>query len=205
MRQASLILSLILLLIVTLTWFQPDNATDPKPWQIIIKEDGNSQVFNLHLGQSKLSEAQTVFRDLGKAAVFTEVNKTPVIEVFFDSVNLAGLSAKVIAIVDIPSKEIEPILSRAVTVTRQPSGAKKHELAENDSHLITNRPIRSLSYIPSVSIDKDTVKHRFGKPNSVQVLSTTDSEIWLYPAINMKVIFNPDSKTVLYFHTKENH
>lgn len=203
MRQASLALTVILLLIAVITWLQPERSHEPKPWDIQLMTDGNSQVFNLHLGTSPLSEAQALFNDHGKVAIFSQVDKRPAVEVYFDSINLAGLSAKVILILDVSAAEVDAMLARSVKVTQQKSGSKKHQLAPSDSQLIVTKPIRSLSYIPSVTIDKTMAKSRFGRPQSIENLNGMGNETWHYPAINLKIFFNPDNKTILYFHHQQ--
>lgn len=204
MRQFFLIFGLLVLLIATITLLQPSREHEPKPWDILIMPDGNSRVFNLHLGHSSLEDAQRQFNDHGEVAVFSKTGGQEAnIEAYFNSVNLAGLSAKVILTFNVPNEEITAILTRTINPSQQESGSIKYELLSSDLASMASKPIKAIDYIPSVTVDQATIEHRFGQAKQIKHTDKSNNQIWFYPDINLKVFFNEGNKTIFHYHIKD--
>lgn len=197
------IVGLLISLIIVITLLQPSREQDPKPWDIQLMPDGNSRVFNLHLDHSRLRDAQRQFNDLGEVAIFTEQGKQPVLESYFSSVNLAGLSAKVILTLDLSDTELTSMMSNSVKQSQQESGSIKYELIDKDENAVSSSLIKAIDYIPSVTVEKSTIEHRFGKAQEIQQLNESSSQVWLYPDINLKVFINEGNKTIFHYHSKQ--
>lgn len=177
-----------------------------KPWEIVVMPDNNVQVFGIHLGETDYKTAQQALRVFGKTAIFTDPEDNPTVEAYFDSVNLGGLSAKMVLNLDVAEAKVEDMLERATVGKLQPSGAHQHELAEEDKQFLLSSPVAAITYIPSVRLDKDMIQERFGAPDSIETGLPDDEGnsdvIWLYQKQHLTVIFGNNSKTILIYQSK---
>ena len=194
----TLITAAVLTLIVLLIPAKKSPA--PVPWQVEIMSDSFPRVLNLHLKNSSYRDAQTQFHDYGDIALFTDANKAPSLEVYFNSINIAGLSAKIILTLAVTEQEITFLLAHSQKSTLQASGARKHEVASQDIANLLDKPIESLSYIPAVRLDKKTVKFRFGEPEKINIENKEETkQVWYYPAIGLTVFIRDKEKTLFQF------
>ncbi len=181
-------------------------APASKPWEVTVMPDNNIRVFGIHLGQTDYKTAQQKLRVFGKTAIFTDPDNKATVEAFFDSVNLGGLSAKMVLNLDVPEYEIAAMLTRATSGKLQPSGAHQHELVEEDKQYLLTAPVKAITYIPSVRLSKDMVEERFGVPGSIKTGLPDDKgnrdEIWSYPKLNLTVIYASNGKTLLIYQAK---
>lgn len=52
------------------------------PWEVQVLESGHSQVFSLKLGQSTLSQAEKLFREVAELTLFSDEGSEPAVEAF---------------------------------------------------------------------------------------------------------------------------
>ncbi|WP_417499182.1 lytic murein transglycosylase [Methylophaga sp.] len=177
-----------------------------KPWEVTVMPDNNVKVFGIHLGKTDYKTAQQALRVFGKTAIFTDPDNKATVEAYFDSVNLGGLSAKMVLNLDVDEDKIADILERASAGKLQPSGAHQHELAEEDKQFLLSSPVAAITYIPSVRLDEEMIQERFGAPDSTNTGLPDDERnadiIWLYQKLNLTVIFSSNNKTLLIYQTK---
>ncbi|WP_417508623.1 lytic murein transglycosylase [Methylophaga sp.] len=177
-----------------------------KPWEVTVMPDNNVKVFGIHLGKTDYKTAQQALRVFGKTAIFTDPDNKATVEAYFDSVNLGGLSAKMVLNLDVDEDKIADILERASAGKLQPSGAHQHELAEEDKQFLLSSPVAAITYIPSVRLDEEMIEERFGAPDSINTGLPDDEGnadiIWLYQKLNLTVIFSSNNKTLLIYQTK---
>ena len=168
--------------------------------------DNNVQVFGIHLGKTDYKTAQQALRVFGKTAIFTDPDNKATVEAYFDSVNLGGLSAKMVLNLVVDEDKIADMLERASAGKLQPSGAHQHELAEEDKQFLLSSPVAAITYIPSVRLDEEMIQERFGAPDSTNTGLPDDEGnadiIWLYQKLNLTVIFSSNNKTLLIYQTK---
>lgn len=171
------------------------------PWETTIMDDGNIQVFGIHLGKTTLEQAQHIFNLYGKTAIFSQPNHELTIESYFDSINLGGLSAKVILNLMLPEQQIQDLLIHTTNDILQPSGARSYELHNDNTSLLLNLPIISITYIPTVTLDENMILNRFGKAENIQQISINKPSyfIWYYPKIGLSITFNNQEKAVLQY------
>lgn len=175
-------------------------APAPMPWEITIMPDGNSKVFDIHLGKTTFRQAQQIFSQYAKTAIFTEDGKEPSVEAFFDSINLAGLSAKLVLNLAASEEQITTMLSQALEAKLQPSGARRYQLQSRDHATLLDAPIIAITYIPSVRLDETMIRNRFGEPNSISTTSESiDTKIWDYSATGLTIRLNPAEKTIIQY------
>lgn len=193
------IIGISALLIISST--QKSDPIMNMPWETTIMDDGNIRVFGIHLGKTTLKQAQHIFNLYGKTAIFSQPDHELTVESYFDSVKLGGLSAKIILNLIVPKQQIQNILTHATKNILQPSGARRYQLHNNNTSLLLNLPIVSITYIPSVTLDENMILNRFGKAENIQQISTNKPSylIWHYPKIGLSITFNHREKTVLQY------
>ena len=175
----------------------------PMPWEVTLMADGNSKVFDIHLGTTTYRQAQQQLRQYGKTAIFTQEGKAPSIEAFFDSINLGGLSAKLVLNLAIDESKISSMLSHALQARIQPSGARQYQLSNKDNAKLIDAPITAITYIPSVKLDEEMVRYRFGEADEIkQDPDNTNTAIWYYPLLGLAIRINKNEKTILEYRSK---
>lgn len=173
----------------------------PMPWEVTTMEDGNSKVFDIHIGTSTYRHAQQVLRQYGKTAVFTEEGKPSTAEAFFDSINLGGLSGKLVLTLNATDDIVNSLISSALEARIQPSGAHRYVL--NNSDQLIETVVTSITYIPSIKLKANMLRHRFGEPNLISADEENPAtELWHYSDINLMVRRNDNEKTVLQYQSR---
>jgi len=199
MKKFLLGLVLIVVGIASLMLIPSKQLPAPMPWEVNTMADGNIKVFDIHLGSTTYAQAQQLVRQYGKTAIFTQDGSQPSVEAYFDSVNLGGLSAKLVLTLAVDEHVVEALLSQALDARIQDSGAHRYTL-ENSSQLV-NTAVKSLTYIPSIKLNSDMVKHRFGEATSIEKFADMpESELWLYPDLGLSIHLNPNQKTIMQYH-----
>jgi hypothetical protein len=200
------LIGLILTLVgITALMLLPSKQTPaPMPWETTIMADGNTQVFGIHLGKTTYKQAQQLLKSYGKTAIFAQQGHEPTIEAYFESINLGGLSAKIVLNLLVDKKQLETMSNNAIESKLQPSGARRYELNNDDHAQVLDSVIIAITYIPSVNLDEKMIWDRFGKAGNIQ--QSTDQKnllIWQYPKIGLSVTFNTEEKTVLQYHVQQ--
>jgi hypothetical protein len=183
-----------------LLFIPSQQAPAPMPWQITIMPDGKSQVFGIHIGTTTYSHTKELFHEFGKIAAFSEEGKVSTVEAFFDSIHLAGITGKLVLNLDIAEQQITEMMSRAYEARLQDSGAHRYELRNSDKESIVNAPIIAITYVPSVKLNAEVARFRFGEPGSIsQDTVDPDASIWHYPLIDLTIRMNEHDKTILQY------
>lgn len=204
----NLIIGLVLLIggVMLLMLIPSPQAPADKPWEVTVMPDGNSRVLGIHLGQTNYKTVQQQFGVFGTTGLFVDPDGSRSVEAYFDSVNQAGLSAKLVLNLGVTEAQLDAMQARASAGELQPSGAHRHELAEADREILLATAVTGMTYIPSVRLKKDMLRSRFGEPASTEVSEADDNgqstESWLYPDIGLTVLFQPEQKPILVYRAK---
>lgn len=197
---------LIIIGIASLMFIPSPQAPAEKPWEVEVMPDGNSEVLGIHLGNTNYKTAQQQLGVFGKTALFVDPDGSRSVEAYFDSVNLAGLSAKLVMNLEVGKNRMETMLSNAGAGELKPSGAHQYELSEQDRAFLLSVPVIGLTYIPSLKLDRDMIQSRFGEPESIEKSQVDEqgqvTETWFYPAIGLSVLFQPQQKTLLVYRAR---
>lgn len=200
-------LILVIVGIMALMMIPSPQAPAEKPWEVTTMPDGNSRVLGIHLGKTDYKTAQQQLGVFGKTALFVDPDGAQSIEAYFDSINLGGLSAKLVLNLGVSPEQLSSMKSRASAGAIQPSGAHLHELAEVDREFLLSVPIVGMTYIPSVRLAADMIKSRFGQADSIEQSPADEqgriTETWLYPEIGLSVVFQPEQKPILVYRAKD--
>jgi hypothetical protein len=183
-----------------LLFIPSQQAPAPMPWQITLMPDGKSKVFGIHIGTTTYNHTKELFHEFGKIAAFSEEGKASTVETFFDSVHLAGITGKLVLNLDVPEQQITEMLSRAYEARLQDSGAHRYELRNSDKASVVNAPIIAITYVPSVKLNAEVARFRFGEPDSISE-DTIDpnTTIWHYPLTGLTIRMNEHDKTILQY------
>lgn len=176
----------------------------PKPWEIKVMPDNQIEVMGVHLGTTTYAEMQQMWREAGEVGLFISENERITAEVFFESINLGGLSARVVANLQIDENELKTMASRAASAKLQPSGARRYDPAFDDKQRFLAAPVTVITYIPSVRLDEEMVRTRFGEPDDIRAESDeSTAQIWSYPAFGLTVRLDPEERPVLTYTARE--
>jgi len=206
LRNVFLGLLLIVIGIAALMLIPSPQAPAEKPWEVTVMPDGNSRVLGIHLGHTDYKTAQQQLGVFGKTALFVDPDGSKSVEAYFDSINLAGLSAKLIMNLGVAKTRLQSMQEQAGAGELQPSGAHQYELTEQDREYLLRVPVIGLTYIPSVRLDRQMIQSRFGDPARSEQSEMDEkgqiTETWFYPAIGLSVLFQSKQKTLLVYRAK---
>lgn len=186
--------------IAALTLIPSKQEPAPMPWEITVMPDGQISVFDIHLGTTNYRQAQQALGSHGKTSVFSEQGKADTVEAFFNSINMGGLSAKLVLNLVVERDLIEKMKSRATEARLQPSGAHQYQLSNQDNATLIHAPVSAITYIPSVRLTKEMILHRFGSTDLIkQDPNNINTAIWQYPTLGLTIYLNDSEKTILQY------
>lgn len=170
------------------------------PWQIEIQADGSTQVFGLHIGTSRLSDAIEILgSDMDLAIVAaTDADESGNLEMYYGHYKAGLLSGKLILQTHASEQDIKRWSDNSPKFEYMASGlAKKHILLDDDLPQVLDETIISLTFIPSVNLDEEVILARFGEPEKRVALSGVTH--FLYPAKGLDIALHEASKEVLQY------
>ena len=170
------------------------------PWQIEIQADGSTQVFGLHIGKSRLSDAIEILgSDMDLAIVVaTDAAESGNLEMYYGHYKAGLLSGKLILQTHASEQDIKRWSDNSPRFEYMPSGlAKKYILLDDDLPQVLNEIIKSLTFIPAVNLDEEVILARFGEPEKRIKLSGVTH--YLYPKKGLDIALHADSKEVLQY------
>jgi len=203
MKNVFISLLLIIVGIAGLMLIPSKQADAPMPWEVELMQDGNSKVFDIHLGTTTYGQAQQILRQYGKTAIFSQEGQESTVEAYFNSINMGGLSAKLILNLSASKEQINEMTSNALEARLQDSGAHKYTLNNNANEELVNATVTAITYIPSVKLDAEMVLHRFGQAERIEQLTDDETtEIWHYLSLGLTIQLNSQEKTILLYQSQ---
>ena len=182
-----------------------DQSEDPEtltglPWQIEILHDGSTEVFGLHLGSSRLSDAIEILggdMDLAIIAA-TDAEESGNLEMYYGHYKAGLLSGKLILQTHASEHDIKRWSDNSPRFEYMATGlAKKHILLDDDLPQVLDEIIISLTFIPAVNLDEEVILARFGEPGQrIQFSGVTH---YLYPKKGLDIALHENSKEVLQY------
>ncbi len=170
------------------------------PWQIEVLADGSTQVFGLHIGVSRLSDAiEKLGSDMDLAIISaTDKDEVGSLEMYYGHYRAGLLSGKLVLQTDISEQDIKRWRENAPTSKYMASGlAKKYMLSPDDLTAVLDEVIVGLTFIPAVNLDEDVIMARFGEP--AQRIQRAGVVHFLYPKKGLDIALHEDSKEVLQY------
>ena len=173
------------------------------PWQIEKTASGSTRVFGLEPGSSTLAEVQQRFREVYKVNMFVREDGEKVVEVYFDSITLSGLRARVILVMDLTPEQLSGFYERGERIATMSSNrdTRKVTLTDSDLQSLAAMPFASLTYLPKSNLNAELVEARFGQPaERIREKGTEEIvEHWLYPQLGLDLALHEKGKEVLQY------
>lgn len=196
-------------------------GTQGFPWQIELTSEGTTRVFGVTLGVSSLQQAEQLFHADAEISLFEPADKSlpRIVEAYFDKVNPGGLSAKVVAVIDIAPEQLQLFYEQGARINTLGVGSRRVTLNAENLDRVRAAPIASLTYLPRVRLDAALIEKRFGKPAQVVMEKVSESGKhhaskpvtesvketnnktmhWLYPDKGLDVALDAQGQCVLQY------
>jgi len=168
------------------------------PWQIETLPDGSTQVFGLHIGVSRLSDAYKMLGSDMELAIVAASDELGNLEMYYGHYQAGLLSGKLVLQTSASEKNLKIWRDNAVKSEYMASGlAKKYTLSEDNIPQVLDEVIIALTFIPAVNLDEKVILDRFGEPdNRIQLDAVTH---FLYSAKGLDIALHEDSKEVMQY------
>jgi hypothetical protein len=193
-----LALSLVAIVVGLSIPVAPPPSQQSLPWQIETNAQGVTRVFALSPGESSLLAAERRFAAEAEVSLFRTADKT-VIEAYFDKVTLGGLSARVVLVLQLPPERVAAMYQRGTRVSRLGDGTQKVTLAAADLAELRDATIASLTYLPRVTLDAESVEKRFGPAPQRLQEAATGTRHWQYPQRGLDVALDAHGQAVFQY------
>lgn len=194
--------STLLLIVAMLIPSGPQQQATDLPWQIEPMPGGTIRVFGLTLGESTLAETEIKVRDEAEITLFTaQQDGQPhyVVEAYFDPVNLSGLRAIMVVVLDLPQTELELMYQRGIRIAKLGSGNHKVTLSGDDIQTARQTPIASITYIPRTRLSEELLHKQFGPPElRIQEAENATTHL-LYPERGLDIALDERGKAVMQY------
>ena len=198
------ILAIVVLILAVFQLFAP--PPDPEslkprtdlPWQITVREDGSSRVFDLDLGHATLADAVAKFGPPEGIAVFEPKAGRLALEAYFGNVQFGPLKAKVLVALEAGEAELVALKQAALDRQGSPSGDWKYPLGDGVAQH-ADRKLSVITYIPGTrGLDPDFFRERFGEP-AATLQENAQVQSWFYPEKGLSILIDEKAREVLEY------
>ncbi len=188
------------------------------PWQIDMMPDGSTQVFGLHLGTSRLLDAQRILGDDMEVAIVASTGaannssnsstndstiKAGSLEMYYGHYRAGLLSGKLVLQTNASKENIKRWRDNAVKSEYMASGqAKKYILDSADLPQILDEVIIGLTFAPVINLDEGVITARFGEAS--ERIEGEGVTHFLYPEKGLDIALYEKAKEVLQYVPPDN-
>lgn len=192
--------ALTLAVIIGVIFFGSEQVRSPigTPWQIEALPDGTSRVFGLTLSRSTLGDARVLFGADMEIAVVAAPRETGTLEAYYSQVNASGITGRLVLVGDLKPETVLQLRDHVVKFEYMESATKRFILDPADLPLAHGATIASITFVPSVNLDEETVLGRFGTPHE-RVRTSEHVEHFLYPDRGLDLALDSKGKEVLQY------
>ena len=168
------------------------------PWQVETLPDGDTQVFGLQIGNSRLTDVLDILGSDMDLAIIAATDEVGNLEMYYGHYRAGLLSGKLVLQTGISEQEIIRLRENSVSSEYMASGqAKKYILSPNDLMRVLNETVTGVTFIPVVNLDEEVILARFGEPDRrIQLTGVTH---YLYPRIGLEIALHEKGKEVLQY------
>ena len=191
----------VILFVIGLVALTPDDERPGEPptglpWQIEVLPDGSPRVFGITLGRSTLGEAgERLGRDR-ELAIIAAPDEPGALEMYYGHYSAGGITGKLILVADLTPAVLLELRERAL----QDGGTRRYYLDTGDLPIAYRAPVKLITFLPSIDLDADAVRHRFGQPEET-IESSAQLQHLLYPDKGLDVVIDRNGKEVLQYLT----
>ena len=164
--------------------------------------DGSTQVFGLHIGTSRLLDAQRILGDDMEVAIVTSsgssIKDAGSLEMYYGHYRTGLLSGKLVLQTKASAADIKRWRENAVKSEYMASGqAKKYILDADDLPQVLDEVIIGLTFAPVVNLDEDVITARFGEAS--ERIEGDGVTHFLYPEKGLDIALYEKAKEVLQY------
>lgn len=172
--------------------------TEGLPWQIESLPDGLSRIFGLVLTRSRLNDAREKFDLDMEIAVIAAPGESGALEAYSGNVTTGMITGKMILVADVDHQTLTHFRDRAIKAETMDGRTRKYILRHDDLALAWRSRIASITFIPAINLDEQTVLNRFGAP--VERIRVDERvEHFLYPQQGLDLALDSKGKEVLQY------
>jgi len=207
MKLIVAILTLVVVAILLPVFFMPDPGDlaarqQQLPWVIEKQADGNTRVMGLTLKVSTLNDAKAAYGPDMAVAIVNAPNEPGTLEAYVASAQAGFVTGKLILTASTDAQMIDGMRERAVKTEYMESTTRKATLSASDLATAMQLPIRAISFIPSVNLDREAIVERFGQPTR-ETRSNDHQTHLLYPDKGVDVILDTQGKELIQYVAPE--
>ena len=204
MKKSLAIAIVAVIVIATILLLHPAGQQPPAPpieglpWQIEMLANGDSRVFGLELGHSTIGDARARFGEDMEIGVIAGRGEAGSLEAYYDNVTAGVILGKMILVATLDKTTLERLRDRAIRKQYMHDTTYRYILDPDDLALVWRAPIATITFVPAVSIDAETVLKRFGPPQE-RLRASDQVEHFLYPDKGLDVALDNKGKEVLQY------
>ncbi len=167
------------------------------PWQVSGPGAGETEVFGIVLNHTTTRQAMLLL-DREPEIVLYERNGHFSLEAYFGKISAGGVTGKLIAVLAAPAGWSERSAEHAVKTERVIEGGTKGILRSGAYRTARSFPIISLTYIPSIRLDRAIVENRFGPPETI-ITSDDGRSHFGYESRGVIISLDPSGKSIISY------
>lgn len=206
MKRLPIVIGLVLVvLILNIYISQQQNEPEPEPryveglpWQIETHPDGTSSVYGVHLAVDTLEDAIATLGPDHEMAIVVVPDEPPSLEIYYHRYTAALFTGKLLLVGEYDPATLEEYITRAHKVKPLQSGAKLITLDPDDREPALTATVKSLTFVPSIALEKEIALERFGQPAEI-IRTSQSSEHLLYPDTGLDLLIDEEGKEVLQY------
>jgi hypothetical protein len=164
------------------------------PWQIDRLPDGDTRVFGITPGRTTLGDAINLLGSDMELAIIAAPRETGSLEAYYSRHSFGPITGKLILVMDITPTALSSMRQRAF----REAGTRRHRLHPDDLPAAHLAPVKVITFLPSLSLDDDIARTRFGAPAEIIQVNAQEKH-WIYPELGLDLVLNTDGKDVLQY------
>ncbi|ALP52997.1 hypothetical protein Tel_07415 [Candidatus Tenderia electrophaga] len=175
------------------------SSSSMRVWNAHLDAQGRLHVLGVVLGQSTLKQAEAALHSQSERALFVQVERPAgaqeTLEAFFPT---SPDRAKIVIELDAAPELIDRIKAQAHRPMAFPSGNIKMQIAPEHRGAVDASIVKSLTYIPPISLAPALIERQFGQPGERRRDADGNLHL-LYPRLGLDVVVPPQDKPLLQF------
>lgn len=208
MKRLIATLLLLIAAVALLPWLVDREPAAPLPvtglpWQVEPLPGGRSRVFGLVPGESTLGEARAALGPELAAelelAIIAGGGEVGALEAYHGRYTAGVLTGKLVLGADLRAEAVAAMKGRALGREPTATGAWRYRLAPEDRQRAWAATIAHITFIPTVQLEADIIRQRFGAPAERLQPAGDHREHWLYPELGLDLILDPKGREVLQY------
>lgn len=158
----------------------------PAPWQVERSPEGAVKAFGLRLPGATLADAVSLWGDDLQVGVIASRGQPAALEAYTDRWTGGGVTGKLVLATDASDAQLQRWQERSPKREPIDGQAQRWHLRGEDRDDALRSAVTGLSFLPSMKLDADTLRSRFGAPAET-VAGEGKTQHWLYPVQGLAI------------------